>query len=52
MALLNFLRHGEIGVCPQLFIIEDGQIVYEGTTAKLEADDGIIERFLGLDIEA
>jgi len=34
------------------YILEEGAVVFEGPTSALDRDPGILERFLGLDIEA
>jgi branched-chain amino acid transport system ATP-binding protein len=33
------------------YILEEGAVVYEGTTADLDADSSVLDRFLGLEVE-
>jgi branched-chain amino acid transport system ATP-binding protein len=43
-------------VCRQLaarhYILEEGRVVFEGTSSELDQDSSILERFLGLDVDA
>lgn len=34
------------------YILEEGTVVHEGTTADLDADSSVLDRFLGLDVES
>jgi len=33
------------------YILEEGRVVFEGTTAELQSDAGLLQRYLGLDVE-
>jgi branched-chain amino acid transport system ATP-binding protein len=34
------------------YILEEGRVVFEGTTGELQADAGLLQRYLGLDVQA
>ena len=39
-------------LCRRHYILEEGIVVYEGRTEDLDADVSVLERFLGLDVDA